>query len=390
MIDTIKLTLSKGMFLILDKNVFEKGKTNAGRGYATLVQNPTPSELKRGIYKPRLTLTNRFNTTGRCEETLSVELSLPKLLYGNNFDELTEGDFNTVVEKLGQTLKRMGVLVFADILAKAPVSAAHFSKNIPLTDGSTPHYLIGKLKEANISLALDTSESVYRNDGSSYKWHANSYEVAFYDKLKDLENARKRGNKRAIEPSNQIQLGLFDTLREADRFEVLRMEVRLNTRQKIRALFRKLGIAGELTFENLFNSTTSQKILNYYLSEIDAKRPKITAYGPTSIKGLIASITTENPKIKPSKVLQLVGLRTALKEIPTRELRTMFNRYKDWSWYRLMAEAQNVNIPRGHDPLQVVRDCLESFEPLKLVDFQAKMLNNDKDTYYGKRTVLFN
>src|SRR3989344_1849902 len=133
----------------------------------------------------------------------------------------------------------MGIGVFTSILENAPVSAIHYSKNIPLTDGTTPHYLIGKIKQANVSLALDVNQTDFRNDGHSYKWHSNSYEVAFYDKLKDLEMANK-SEKRAIENDNALQLNLFGTFKERKRLEVMRMEVRLNKRQKIGQLFRTL------------------------------------------------------------------------------------------------------------------------------------------------------
>src|SRR3990167_4808288 len=239
MLDTIVLTLSKSMFVLMEPDRFEPSARSildeksslGGRGYFSAKQNPTRQELKNGYYKPRLTLTNRYNHTGRREASLKIELSLPKLLFGNNFDELTLSDFEPVTQLLKARLKEMGVMVWEKFLLEAPVSAIHYSKNIPLTDGTTPHYLISKIKEANISLALDVNQTDYRNDGHSYKWHSNSYEVAFYDKIKDLEMAKK-SDKRAIEKDNSLQLNLFDGITERKKLEVLRMEVRLNTRQK--------------------------------------------------------------------------------------------------------------------------------------------------------------
>ena len=48
------------------------------------------------------------------------------------------------------------------------------------------------------------------------------------------------------------------------------------------------------------------------------------------------------------------------------------------SWYRLIAEAKNIKLPATVSPFALIRDNLTRFEPLKLVDFQDKMLNNDK------------
>ena len=60
-------------------------------------------------------------------------------------------------------------------------------------------------------MSLDVNQTDYRNEGHSYKWHCNSYEVVFYDKIKDLEKA-KQSEKRAIEKDNAIQLHLFPEL----------------------------------------------------------------------------------------------------------------------------------------------------------------------------------
>ena len=385
MLDTIVLTLSKGMYFINEPDRFEpsarlildENSSLGGRGYIPAKQNPTKTELKNGFYKPRLTLTNRYNHTGRREASLKIELSLPKLLFGNNFDELTLSDFEPVTQLLKARLKEMGVMVWEKFLLEAPVSAIHYSKNIPLTDGTTPHYLISKIKEANISLSLDVNQTDYRNDGHSYKWHSNSYEVAFYDKLKDLEMAGK-SEKRAIENDNAIQLNLFETFKERKRLEVMRMEVRLNKRQKIGQLFRTLCIQSELTLKNLFNPTIAQRVLLHYLDEIESKRLPLFDYKSTSSNSLLADLVINNPSIGIRKTIQLYGLKQAFESTTPRELRNMFSKYGQRSWYRLVAEAKTIKLPTTRSPLGIVREHLTRFEPLKLVDFQGTMLNNDK------------
>ena len=376
MLDTIKLTLDKSMIAFIEKDKFQKETQNASRGYFTLVQNPTKTESKNGIYKPRLTLTNRFNTSGQRGLTLSIEFSAPKLLYGNNFDEVTDNDFPAVVEKLETVLRTMGIRVFHELVLSAPVSAIHYSKNIPLTDGTTPHYLISKIKEANIPLALDVNQTDYRNDGHSYKWHSNSYEIAFYDKIKDLE-AAKKSDKRAVEEDNLLQLHLFEDLRKK-RLEVFRMEVRLNSRQKMKQLFSTLSIETNLTFQSLFATYISQKLLLHYISELEKQRPKILDYQTTTSKALLADILVNNPKIKAQKTLQLFGLKLALDAMTTRELRMMLGKQSMRSWYRLIADAKTIQLGFVKNPFEIIHKNLTNPEPLKLIDFQDKMINNDK------------
>src|SRR3989344_3899843 len=387
MLDTIVLTLSKNMYYISEPDMFEPSaklilgdNTSLGsRGYFPAKQNPSKRELQNGFYKPRLSLTNRFNHTGNQEATLKIELSLPKLLFGNNFDELTLSDFDPVTTLLISRLKEMGVMVFTKVMENAPVSAIHYSKNIPLTDGSTPHYLISKIKEANIKLSLDVNQTDFRNDGHSYKWHCNSYEVAFYDKLKDLRTA-KISEKRALESDNSIQLNLFNTQPISKPFEVLRMEVRLGTRRKIRQILKSIGLDIEPTFKSLFNSQISQTILLCYLHEMESRRPTLLDYQNGKPKELLADLIINNPKLGPKRTLQLFGLKQAMELVGMREIRVLFNKYTDRSWYRLVADANKIKLPIAKDIFGTIRTHLTEFKPLKLVDFQDQMLNNDKYT----------
>ena len=385
MIDTIVLILKQGMFTIMEPDRFEPSArwlkddsiSLGGRGYTPSKQNPTPAELKNGIYKPRLTLTKRMNGYRNYEITLKIEFSLPKLIYRNNFDELEDKDFESIVEKLRLVLKDMGVIVFTIKLEEALVSAVHYSKNIPLTDGSTPYHYIKKIAEANIKLSLDVNQTDFRNDGHSYKWHCNSYEVAFYDKLKDLRTA-KISEKRAIERDNAIQLNLFDTLQEKKPFEVLRMEVRLGTRQKIRQIIKSIGLDIAPTFKSLFSSQISQRILLCYLHEMESRRPTLLDYQNGKPKELLADLIINNPTLGPKRTLQLFGLKQAMELIGMREIRVLFNKYTDRSWYRLVADANKIKLPIAKDIFGTIRTHLTQFKPLKLVDFQDEMLNNDK------------
>lgn len=128
MIDTIVLTLTKDMFEISEPDKFEPcarwiltDNFNVSRGIQSK-QNPTKKELLKGIYKPRLTLSYRINKiTGRAI-LLKIELSLPKLLFGNNFDELKYKDFLPLAKKLAATLQQMGIITTAQVFGEISVS----------------------------------------------------------------------------------------------------------------------------------------------------------------------------------------------------------------------------------------------------------------------------
>jgi len=387
MLDTIVLTLSKGAYMITDPDKFTPSARWAtdnvpiigSSSFITSKQNPIKKEQLAGNYKPRLTLTQRFNNARRYEATLKIELSLPKLMFGNNFDELCDDDFDAVVNRLQEKLKEMGVLVFHVLLKKAPVSAIHYSKNFALTDGSTPYSYIKFIRQANITTRLDTNQTDYRNEGHSFKLHANSYEVSFYDKIKDLEIAKSNGAKRAIDRDNAVQLSLFDQLKKREFFEVLRMEVRLNRRQKIKPLLKQLGIETELTFEGLFKKEYAKAVLLHYLDYVEQQRPSLLDFQPKTPKDLLAQLTINNPTLKARKILQLYGLKMAMDGLGMRELRQVLgNKFTQDTWYSIVREARSVIVPKQQNPFGLLKTQIEGFVPLRLVDFEGKMINNDK------------
>ncbi len=369
-IDTIAITLTSDSFQITQPDKF----TPSARwieNYGCAVygirskQNPTKKELKQGIYKPRLTLSHRFTKNHTQEIILRIELSLPKLLFGNNFDELQYKDFLPVIKKLAATLETMGVIASTDALSHAPVSAIHYSKNIALTDGSIPFSYINKIKEANVRLSVDTNESTYRNDGHGYKWHCNTYEVAFYDKIKDLEKA-KYSCKLAIEKDSEVQLSILDAFANRNKLEFLRMEVRLNKREALKRLLTKLNIKADLTFKSLFKPAIAKKVLLHYLDQVESNRLPLLDYRAKSDEALLANLRVYNPKFTHKQILQAFGLKKALEIYTLRELRAMFGSSSSRSWYRLMVDAKNVKLPAIQSPLGVIREGIVQFKPTKL------------------------
>lgn len=166
MIDTIILTLTQNQFTITDPEKFEPPFPPSASSDKPCIpkglkckQKSNPQELALGLYKPRLTLFSRLTPLHGYKTLLKIEFSAPKLLLGNNFEELTEQNFAHVIKKLLSILSHMGIATTADALTSALVSAIHYSKNIPLTDGSTPYPYINKIKEANISLLLDVNQT---------------------------------------------------------------------------------------------------------------------------------------------------------------------------------------------------------------------------------------
>lgn len=361
MIDTVVLLLSSDAFTITNADKFVPSArwiTNtsfsAVHGMQSK-QNPTKKELAAGIYKPRLTL---FYSFPHKQVMLRVELSLPKLFYGNNFQELKGKDLQPLLSKLTHTLGQMEVIVDPKQLSKAHVSSVHYSKNIKLTDGSTPYHYIQKIKESNIKMSLDVNQTDYRNEGHSFKWHCNSYEVVFYDKIKDLEKA-KQSEKRSIEKDNAIQLHLFPELRNDTKLEILRMEVRLNKRQKMKQLFAKLDIKSDLSFKGLFKPAISQKVLLHYMHELESKRPALLDFKAMDDKTLLTALILNNPDLSAKKIMQTYGLVKALEIMNLSELSRLQIKQNKRNWNKLTLELSNIKLPKTENSIMKIKEYIK-------------------------------
>ena len=378
MIDTIVLTLRPNEFYIQDHSkfspstagLFQEPYYSLGRnGFIKCVQNPTKEDMGSGVYKPRLTVTRRMGTK-TFATTLRIEFSIPKLLFGNNFDEVTDKDFRQVLDRLKLRLQEMGVLAVRPLLEEAPVSAIHYSKNIPLTDYSTPYAVLKELSEANFNQKLDLNQTDFRNEGHALKFRANSFEIVLYDKIKDIARA-KISEKRAIERDYLVQKELFEEFSPKKPFEVLRFEIRLGNRAKLRQLLAKLELPANMTFKALFRESISKKILQVYFEEIVGGC--LLAPKPKSWKDFVWNFRMQNPKAKVRKMLQIAGTVAICQELGPREFQETIRCFGPHHWPRLrkdlLALTPSDNL---HTSIQVIQEALKAFRPLKLADFANK------------------
>lgn len=380
MTDTIVLTFPVNWFSIWDYSKFSPYTNNKlfseeishlkPRENKKWIQNPTKQELRSGIYKPRITLITIMGLYGPIIK-LRVELSLPKLLYKNNFDELTDNDYLIIHRLLKETLKDMGIRLFDHHLDNAPVTAIHYSKNISLPYHTTPSMIITELHKLNPFPRLTENKVIFRNGGQSFQLHANNYEVVIYDKIKDLEQSQT-SDKRAIENDNSIQLNLLDEINQPKFRNILRLEIRLNKTAKLKSILKQNNIHQVLTFNQLFKQSTSQKILQYFWQEL-TKNKEILLLSDKSPIETMEIIKTNNPNLKPRQILEISGAIIAINSSSHNQLRNIIDTDRDHSyWYKLKRKLYRLNIPQNgkYNLLIEVEKQLNEFMPTKISDLK--------------------
>lgn len=382
MIDTVILTIPS--FTVLEPDKFTPSLSNieshrfGGRPYLTYVQNPTKQELKQGNYKPRLTVTKRA-IDGAYSTSLKVEFSVPKLLYGNNFDEVVEADFDDIIDRLRIKLQEMGIGLFNPQLANAKVATIHYSKNFVFTDYTPASLILRELGKIDLTKRLDLNRTHFRNEGHALYYYARSFSVVFYDKMKELQVPEAR----AVEKDREIQLNLFEKSREKNPLEVLRMEVRLCDTRKIKSLFKAINKPEDITFRGLFKQDVAQGILTLYWSEI-LENLSFLEFSSSEPIDLIEAIIKNNDKTQLKTALSHFGALTLINSVGSRRLRQLINeRYSDRTWQRLKRNLKEINLSpiNKYKPIQAMSRALSEFQPLKLKDFDLdlrKVYNDNK------------
>src|SRR3989339_137234 len=231
MIDTVILNISKKQVQVLDTQNNPWDLQARTDNYDKFVKNPTPTNIRSGLYFPRLTGYNRKNGKMLWEQMMKIEFSAPKLLYKNNLDELTENQFGDVVLALQDRLRQMGVIVTEEVLKTAVVATVHYSKNVELKGGYTSQYVLSELGKINLNKRFDFAKARFINDGQSLYAHTATHELIIYDKIADLIKSDKRTIDRDLP---DYQMSLFRTLEKNS--EVLRFEDRLCKKTKINSL----------------------------------------------------------------------------------------------------------------------------------------------------------
>lgn len=382
MIDTVVMILERQEFKIIRPELFqpncsalfdERSISFKGRPLVKFYQNPSKFHIKNNVYMPRLTLERRpMKHSARI--SLKVEFSASKLLYNNNLDELADENFDELIRMLKDKLFAMGVLVTLQSLKDAQLSGIHFSKNIPLTDFSSCSMVLGEIAKSDAFSRLDLNTTNYRNLGHALKYHANSFEVIFYDKLKDLQQA-KISEKRSVEKENYVQMDIFDLIQVNRPFDVLRLEVRLNQRKKIKAILKKLKLSESVRFCYLFKEALARAVLKDFWSVI-SKDLEVGQIDTQDLARTFELMRQSNPKIRIESMLKLFSGLVLAKQIGLRGLRKMlgFTGKKNNKWYRYKKQLKALVVAKAlfFRAYHVIGLCLEQFSPLRLADYKVK------------------
>jgi hypothetical protein len=326
-----------------------------------------------GKYMPRLTMFKRVRQFGAVTYELAVEFSAPKMLFGNNFDELEEKDFEAILTAIQATLyELLGHRFFKEVIAHADIAAWHPSKNIVFLDYTSCQTILNTMGKLDVSKTYDLQKTDFR-DGHVVHIHANSLDIAFYDKMADLLKAKKSG-KRAFENDSTVQLNLLESLSEYRPMEVFRYEVRFVGRAAIKRAYPELE---QWTFENLYKKKLCQDILLKHWNKLTSSVDML-ALDVKEPYELLQNYIEANQDATPQAALAAVAGLVITSQVGAVGLRNVLEaRYGKQAWYRIKPLLKPPDAYRFTSFVHI-DEALQIFTPTRMSDFLSNIENTGK------------
>jgi len=356
MIDTIIFTIPKTQYsekLVLNNKIFSTNTNSTS--FKTF-------QKEKGAYGyfPKISIVKRATSLG-LQVYLKVEASLPKLIYGNNIEELSDAHLNQVALSLLKMIQSVGIDLTVDDINNAKVSVIHYSKNILLTKGYTSRFIIGELSKIDIRKSFDFSKIKYTNDGQSVYAYTNSHSMVIYDKIAD----NNKPVKRSIE-KDKYACNLPKDI------EILRFEIRLCNRRKIRDIFKQIGYTEDVTVKNIFKSIVSRDVINLYWNNLIKNNHSVIYATPEKDIDILKHVMLQYGTLKIKNALYLTALNSIARNgNGLKELRNIFvSVANDRTWYRIKSDIKKLgqieNSKNTREWLVLIENSLDTYEPIKI------------------------
>ena len=369
MIDTIKLVVpfSKCPKWLNSFKIIKKED-----GFIKAVNNPTSAEKSQGVYRPRFTFIRRLSgKNGNVVHELTIEASLPKLLFGNNFEEVTEKDFDEIVNKIVVSMSNIGIPIDRKQIIDASVRRVDFGKNIILPKYASIASTIEDIKSSDISKVYNSRDTIFENGGIGFQIHCNTMDISFYDKNSDLRRSLI-SEKRSIEDDNYIQRHL--TLLENNRRATLRFEIRLSKKRRINSELRAIGIKmdDKLKFGDIFQRDIARDVLIAHWNKITSKIPKAKKICADSHLKIYEEII-KNEGVTPQGSLAIFGLLLLNKAENADTIRGVIEkRFGRSTWYRLKKLTDIDTSNNGLEILLFIGKTIAEMEPITKASLVVK------------------
>lgn len=251
----------------------------------------------QGNYVPKIDILETLDKENKkVIYILIAEFSLPKLLYGNSLQEVSDKDLGKATVAFQKSLESVGVIVDNSSIASARISAVHFCKNIILPREILLQDILAELGRVDINKTVDVTTKESKNGGQVLHIYSGTVERVFYDKVVDAVRPK---NKRKDKGHIDYERSIVDRY-DLQNTEVFRYEYRIKKTQTVQ---RDINLALErkprtyVAFRDLFVKDLSKKILlKSWRDLIQRPENQLALIGPTDNFKLLLQIIKGSKK----------------------------------------------------------------------------------------------
>lgn len=268
MIDSVVLQLAGNQFRLLEHNRFNEARTRQGRAYSVKSKfsaEYAKSWAKKGIYCPRFELFTKKEGLGEARDTLEMQFSISKLLYGTNLFDADVYDGEPVRQKLLPFLNDLGVETSGEKLKEGILKRVDFSKIIKLPDylGEADE-IVRLIQQFNYKPQSQYRYREYSNGkyGIVSKFWNKTQGYAIYDKFAEILN--EGYTQKELEIQGLYYKGRFKR-------NALKFELSLQRKDALEAVVRrrlKSGKKKNFYLDEILNKELSHGILLDAFNEV--------------------------------------------------------------------------------------------------------------------------
>lgn len=303
---------------------------------------------------------------------LKAEFSIPKLLYRNSLQEVSELDLENVLYTFKKALGDVGIVIESDTVANARVSVVNFCKNVLLPKNIRMQEALAELQRVDISKVVDVTLKEAKNGGRWLHIYSGTIERVFYDKVADSMRPKvKRKDKGRMNHEREIieRFGLQNR-------EVFRYEYRIKKTQTVmREVNAALGRKYEtfVSFKDIFTPNLCKTIiLKSWRGLIQRPENQLALLGPRDDLALLSHMFTQAKKLggnahSMNRALTSYGLALAIRDHGAKEVRrAIFNEWSTDHTERLTRKIKaSAELLRGlpySDTISFIDGAFERFD----------------------------
>lgn len=382
MIDTITIELnapelsSKDFELKSQWGIDYQQGTNSEPIYTSNVILDWPAEAReKWSYLPEVKFFNfpdpqPHSLTGRLLKYW-VTFSVPKLLYGNNIEEVTEDQYDEVVSLLCQQLRYLPLQI--DIyrlnIQMAKIKRIDFCKNALISELVPADQFCRMLMRSEHDHRSKYTQIEYRH-GDSYRENIKHRSVVVYDKLAELSNSIKKEGR---EPTTREQF--FLAAEKAHLFQIFRLEVQLQNSNQVAQELSHFGLERDyINFGNVFTEELAHSVLmKYWKKLIDNLDPNPEPFSEDNILATFNEMVINRGNKTPMNLFATFGLRHLAYKCGLDNIKDIFSKeYGSQAWLRLKNLYEEPTLNQGlYTFISSMEKIIDNMEPLQFGEYNG-------------------